>query len=80
MLRKDDFAKYTPIMTKKSNKGNKTFTAVFLFRTGNPNLSQFSLPWYSIFLLLDVMILKLRIILLTDWPKIILPNAHKTNN
>ena len=32
MLKKDNFAIYTDIMTKKSNKdGKKTFTALFSF-------------------------------------------------
>ena len=31
MVRKDDFVNYTCIMMKKSKKGDKTFTALFVF-------------------------------------------------
>ena len=45
MLKKDNVAIYTDIMTKKSNKkGKKTFIALFLFRISKPNIAQVSLP------------------------------------
>ena len=84
MLKKDNFAIYTDIMTKKSNKkGKKTFIALFLFWISKPNIAQASLPQWWIFLFLDVSTLKFRIIiiiLLIDQLKIILPTACTTKN
>ena len=41
MLKKDNFVKYTDIMTKKSiKKGKKTFIALFLFCITKPNITQ----------------------------------------
>ena len=41
MFKKDNFVKYTALMTKK---GNETFIAMLLFWIGKPNIAQTSLP------------------------------------
>ena len=79
MFKKDNFAKYTVIMTEISNKkGNKTFI-MFLFWIGKQNIAQVSFTMIIVFIL-NVTTLRVRIIisiLPPDRSEIILPTANK---
>ena len=81
MLKKKKFIKYTVILIKKksSKKGNETFTTLFLFWIGKPNIALVSLTWWWISFL-NVPTLKLRIIVFPTYqPKIIIPTNYTDN-
>ena len=44
VLKRDNFVKHTIVTTKKINKKDKIFTALFLLQIGKPSIAQVSLP------------------------------------
>ena len=80
MLKKDNFVKCNVMMKKSNKKCNKTFTALFLLWIGNSNIVQVSLLRWSLSFLNTPTLRLWIIILLNDWPEIILPTIITTNN